>query len=221
MALFQLRIPSIALLFLLALPLQFAHAQGTVPTFQHAAGQASYTLAGADPAKGGMTTIPTVLVPIALSFDAKKTAGRPFVMDAGPDVARVSALARFLQVRLSLRRRHAVCRRHAPRHFSQGRRLAHAARQAGGEAGQDRRPRRLRLHPHIEEERRVRSPSWMWSSCRRSSSSNFRNSRASWSSPSRTTPPSTRWRRYRLLLLGNARRRFRHRKLLRARLVSP
>ena len=30
-----------------------------------------------------------------------------------------------------------------------------------------------------------------------------------------------RWRRYRLLLLGNARRRFRHRKLLRARLVPP
>jgi len=89
MALFQLRIPSIALLSFLALPLQFARAQGTVPTFQHAAGQASYTLAGADPAKGGTTTIPTVLVPITLSFDAKKTAGRPFVMDAGPDAARV------------------------------------------------------------------------------------------------------------------------------------
>jgi hypothetical protein len=89
MALFQLRIPSIVLLSFLALPSQFAHAQGTVPTFQHAAGQGSYTLAGGDPAKGGVTTIPTVLVPIVLSFDAKKTAGRPFVMDAGPDVARV------------------------------------------------------------------------------------------------------------------------------------
>jgi chitinase len=89
MALVHLRIPTIALLSFLALPLQFAHAQGTVPTFQHAAGQGSYTLAGADPAKGGVTTIPTVLVPIVLSFDAKKTAGRPFVMDAGPDVARV------------------------------------------------------------------------------------------------------------------------------------
>ena len=89
MALFPLRIPCIVLLSFLALPLQFAHAQGTVPTFQHAAGQGSYTLAGGDPAKGGATTIPTVLVPIMLSFDAKKTAGKPFVMDAGPDVARV------------------------------------------------------------------------------------------------------------------------------------
>src|SRR5437660_3148499 len=89
MALFQLRIPSFALLTFLALPLHVAHAQGTVPTFQHAVGQGSYTLAGADPAKGDATTIPTVLVPIMLSFDAKKTAGRPFIMDAGPDVARV------------------------------------------------------------------------------------------------------------------------------------
>ncbi len=89
MALFHLRISFIALFALLALPLQFARAQGTVPTFQHAVGQGSYTLAGADPAKGGVTTIPTVLVPIMLSFDAKKTAGRPFVMDPSPDVARV------------------------------------------------------------------------------------------------------------------------------------
>ena len=42
------------------------------------AGQGSYTLAGRDPAQGGTTTIPTVLVPSTLSFDAKKTAGKPF-----------------------------------------------------------------------------------------------------------------------------------------------
>ena len=41
------------------------------------------------PAQGGTTTIPTVLVPITLSFEAKKTAGKPFVMDAAPDVPRV------------------------------------------------------------------------------------------------------------------------------------
>ena len=64
-------------------------ARGLDQAFQHAVGQGSYTLAGADPAKGDATTIPTVLVPIMLSFDAKKTAGRPFIMDAGPDVARV------------------------------------------------------------------------------------------------------------------------------------
>ena len=84
-----MRIKSIRLVFLLVLPLDFAHAQSTVPTFRHAAGQGSYTLAGRDPARGGATTIPTVLVPIALAFDAKKTAGKPFIMDAATDVPRV------------------------------------------------------------------------------------------------------------------------------------
>jgi chitinase len=83
-----MRIKSISLPFLLGLPLYVAHAQ-SVPTFQHAVGQDSYTLVGHDPAQGGATTIPTVLVPITLSFDAKKTAGKPFLMDAAPDVARV------------------------------------------------------------------------------------------------------------------------------------
>jgi len=83
-----MQIKSTHLLFLL-LPLQAAHAQGTVPTFQHAAGEASYTFAGRDPAQGGTTTLPTVLVPVTLSFDAKKTAGQPFVMDAAPDVQQV------------------------------------------------------------------------------------------------------------------------------------
>ena len=84
-----MRIKSFYLLFLLVLPLRFAHAQGAVPTFQHAVGQGSYTLVGRDPAQGGTTTIPTVLVPVTLSFDAKKTAGKPFLMDAAPDVPRV------------------------------------------------------------------------------------------------------------------------------------
>ena len=77
------------LLFLLVLPLHLAHAQGTVPTFQLALGPGSYTLAGHDPAQGGTTTIPTVLVPVTLSFDAKKTDGKPFLLDATPDVPRV------------------------------------------------------------------------------------------------------------------------------------
>src|SRR5882757_323061 len=66
------------LLFLLALPLC------AIPTFHVTAGQGSYTLVGRDPAQGGTTTIPTVLVPIVLSFDGKNV-----VMDAAPDVARV------------------------------------------------------------------------------------------------------------------------------------
>jgi len=84
-----MRIRSTGLLFLLVLVLRAAQAQGTVPTFQHTVGHGSYTLLGREPAQGGATTIPTVLVPVTLAFDAKKTAGMPFVMDAAADVARV------------------------------------------------------------------------------------------------------------------------------------
>src|SRR5437016_2560494 len=79
-----MRIETVGLLFLL-ISLRSAHAQGTVPTFQYG----SYTLVGRDPAGGGITSVPTVLVPIMLSFEAKKTAGKPFIMDAAPDVQRV------------------------------------------------------------------------------------------------------------------------------------
>jgi chitinase len=78
---------SICLLIPLVLQSAFAWAQGTIPTFQHTAGQGSYTLAGADPAQGGTTTIPTMLIPVTLSFDAKHTAGKPFLMDAAADVS--------------------------------------------------------------------------------------------------------------------------------------
>jgi chitinase len=84
-----MRIHSICLPFLLVLSLPFAEAQGTVPTFTHTVGQGSYTLVGRDPMQGGTTTIPTVLVPITLSFDAKKVDGKPFVMDAAADVSQI------------------------------------------------------------------------------------------------------------------------------------
>jgi len=84
-----MRIKVISLIFLLALPLRSAQAQGTVPTFQQTVRQRAYTLLGRDPTRGGTTTLPTVLVPITLSFDAKKTGGKPFLMDAGPDVPRI------------------------------------------------------------------------------------------------------------------------------------
>ncbi|MBV9497778.1 MAG: glycoside hydrolase, partial [Acidobacteriaceae bacterium] len=76
----------ISLLVFLTISLPFAHAQGTVPTFQRTIGAGSYTLVGRDPVQGGVTTIPTVLVPITLSLDAKTLAGKPFLMDAAPDV---------------------------------------------------------------------------------------------------------------------------------------
>src|ERR1035441_561634 len=84
-----MRIKFICLLVLLVPPLQFARAQSTVPTFQQAAGQGFYTLVGRDPARGGATIIPTVLVPVTLSFDAEKTAGKPFIMAAARDVPRI------------------------------------------------------------------------------------------------------------------------------------
>src|ERR1019366_8865684 len=84
-----MRIKFLCLLVLLVPPLQFARAQSTVPTFQQAAGQGFYTLVGRDPARGGATIIPTVLDPMTLSFDAKKTAGKPFIMAAVQDVPRI------------------------------------------------------------------------------------------------------------------------------------
>src|ERR1700676_3368219 len=85
----DLRIKSFVLLVLLVFPLHSVYAQGTVPTFRHTVGQSSYTLVGQDPSQGVTTTIPTVLVPITLSFEAKKIAGESFIMDADPDVPRI------------------------------------------------------------------------------------------------------------------------------------
>jgi chitinase len=84
-----MQIKSFCLLSFLLLPPYLALAQGTVPTFEHTAGGSTYTLAGRDPAQGGTTIIPTVLVPITLTFDARKTAGKPFLMDAGTDAPHV------------------------------------------------------------------------------------------------------------------------------------
>lgn len=71
------------------LTLRLALAQGTVPTFEYSVGQAKYVLVGGDPARGGTTTVPTVLVPVTLAFESKKIAGRPYIMQAEPDVVRI------------------------------------------------------------------------------------------------------------------------------------
>ena len=87
----------LALLCVLALLLpEFANA--TVPTFPVAAKGSSYMLAGRDPAQGGTTIIPTLLVPLQLTFDAAKATGKPATMDAAPDVPfilRSPVFARF------------------------------------------------------------------------------------------------------------------------------
>ncbi len=78
-----------ALVLLLVPPLGAANARGTVPTFRYAAGSESYVLAGRGPEQGGTTTVPTLLVPVTLSFESKKAGGKPFVMDAARDVPRI------------------------------------------------------------------------------------------------------------------------------------
>lgn len=70
----------------LALFLAAANAQTAVPTFQFTNGSNIYSIAGRPPAQSGTTTIPTVLVAVTLSFEARQSASRPFVMDAAPDV---------------------------------------------------------------------------------------------------------------------------------------
>jgi chitinase len=81
----DIRIKILCLLLLFCLPLQRSRAQGTVATFTRVIGGASYTLAGRDPANSGTTTIPTVLVPIHLTFEGSK----PAQMDATPDVPHI------------------------------------------------------------------------------------------------------------------------------------
>ncbi len=76
-----------------------ALAQGTVPTFEVSAGAGKYTLMGKDPAQGHTTTIPTVVVPVTLSFEAKKVAGKPFEMDGVQDLPRVLQSPVFGRVR--------------------------------------------------------------------------------------------------------------------------
>ena len=90
---------------LLLPPSMFAtFAQTTLPTFTrsyNAAGQDySYTVVGGDPAKGGTTTIPTVLVPITLTIGAPMDAtGRKAVLDASTDVAGVMRSPIFARYR--------------------------------------------------------------------------------------------------------------------------
>ena len=79
----------IGLVLFLAFSLRAARAQGTAPVFQYRSSGHSYWLAGHDPAQGGTTIIPTVLVPITLSFDARRIDGKPFVLDAAADVPRI------------------------------------------------------------------------------------------------------------------------------------
>ena len=93
-------------LSMLLLLLPSAYAQTSLPTFTHtytARGENySYTVAGGDPAKGGTTTLPTVLVPITVTIEAPMdAAGTKAVLDAGPDVDHVLRSPIFSSYRFS------------------------------------------------------------------------------------------------------------------------
>ncbi|MES2221142.1 MAG: glycoside hydrolase, partial [Acidobacteriota bacterium] len=80
------RIKTLCLLLPLScLSIRPSHAQGTVPTFTRTIAGNNYTLAGRDPADKGETTIPTVLVPVTLTFGGVK----PAQMNAMTDVPRI------------------------------------------------------------------------------------------------------------------------------------
>ena len=78
-----MRIKSPCRLFLVALPLHYRTCARHLPGFQYTAGNDTQAKVGSDPAQGSTTTVSTVLIPVTRSFDAaKKTVGRPSIMDA-------------------------------------------------------------------------------------------------------------------------------------------
>jgi chitinase len=96
----SMRIPSLWLLLGFCFTIQTALPQDrptqtirTVPTFTGtfvtSGKQYSYTIAGKKPELGGTTTIPTVIVPLSLSFDAGGGQGHPAVMNAEGNVGDV------------------------------------------------------------------------------------------------------------------------------------
>ncbi|MEO8778055.1 MAG: glycosyl hydrolase family 18 protein [Rhodanobacter sp.] len=67
-----------------------------MPTFTRVVGGETYTLAGQDPANHGTTSIPTVLVPIKLTF-----AGKTTTMDATQDVSHILKSPLFSRYRFA------------------------------------------------------------------------------------------------------------------------
>lgn len=60
--------------------------QAKLPTFEYTTANSSVTILGRDPAQGGRTLIPIVVVPVALAFESRQSAGKPYRMDPAPDM---------------------------------------------------------------------------------------------------------------------------------------
>ena len=68
---------------------EVGYGQGSAPTFRYNANHHLVTLPGRDPAQGGTTVIPTVLVPVRLEFPARSASDAPWSLNAAKDVPRV------------------------------------------------------------------------------------------------------------------------------------
>src|SRR5579875_913740 len=71
-----------SLLSLMLLGVASACAQSRVPHFTIASGHGQMVLLGNSPARGGTTVIPTVLVPVTLSFSSRPDTGEPTTLSA-------------------------------------------------------------------------------------------------------------------------------------------
>ena len=131
----------------------------SLPTFTSNATVAgtnyTYTLLGNDPAKGGTTTIPTVLAAIKLTIEAPMdAAGRKAVLDAGPVANQVIASPIFADYQFaSGTTQYADAIMRADFHAAgRQRRLAYAARTTEGAHGEHRCACGSRLRPDVEED---------------------------------------------------------------------
>ncbi len=84
-----MNIPRFLLMVSVLMAAPGGYGQATSPTFQFKAGQNSLTLPGRDPAQGGTTVIPTVLIAVRLTFDARLGGGKSPMLDAAGDVRQV------------------------------------------------------------------------------------------------------------------------------------
>lgn len=80
--------PSLLIIFFLSAA-GACYGQGTVPTFRYKSGNSTVTMPGRDPAQGGTTVIPTLLVPVQLKFASRTVKGEPVQLDAAAVVPQV------------------------------------------------------------------------------------------------------------------------------------
>ena len=125
----------------------------TAPTFRYNSGKSSLTLPGHDPAQGGTTVIPTVLVPVRLEFDAAPGASKLRTLDAAGDVRRVLRSPVFSKAAFGPKETTQYVDAMLRATTGTAGRMAHAARQARSPSRDRQNSSGLWLHAHIEADR--------------------------------------------------------------------